>query len=276
MAVLSDQVAIVTGGGHGIGHAISIALAAAGAHVVVAGRRVSALDQTVAEIRQAGGLAGKCVCDVAEREQVEAMVESTLLVHGKIDLLVNNAGRLRAFGPVWEADPDEWLLDVKTNLYGTFLCCRSVLPSMIERKSGKIINMSGGGASGPLLYRSAYGASKAAIVQFSESLNKEAEPHGIKVYAMGPGLVFTELTRTHVEDPYLSRLIPEFQELFSSGQHVPPTVAAELVVFLASPEGDRLAGRFISATSDYREIARRADEVIARDLYVNRRRTFES
>jgi NAD(P)-dependent dehydrogenase (short-subunit alcohol dehydrogenase family) len=275
MSILSGQVAIVTGGGHGIGHAISVALGAAGAQVVVAGRRVSALDETVAEIRQAGGLASKCVVDVSERDQVEAMVESTLLVHGQIDLLVNNAGRLHAFGPVWEADPDEWLLDVKTNLYGTFLCCRSVLPAMIARKTGKIINMSGGGASGALLYRSGYGASKAALVQFSESLNKEAAPHGIRVYVMGPGLVLTEITKTHVDIPYVRNLLPEFEQRFASGQHVPPTLAAELVVFLASPEGDPLAGRFISATEDYREVARRVDEVVERDLYVNRRRTLK-
>lgn len=274
MNALGDKVAIVTGGGHGIGRAISLELAANGASVVVAGRRVEALEQTVEDIRKAGGSAEVSIVDVTNQEQVEACMAQAVATHGRIDVLVNNAGRLMGFGPVWEADPAEWLLDVKTNLFGTFLCCQAALKYMIERKSGRIMIMAGGGATGPLLYRSGYGASKAALVRFAETLHEEAKGHGIKVFAMGPGLVQTEITQTHVDIPYVRNLLPEFERAFAEGRHVPPTLAARLSVFLASGKGDALAGRLLSATEDYQEVARRSDEVVAKDLYTLRRRAL--
>jgi NAD(P)-dependent dehydrogenase (short-subunit alcohol dehydrogenase family) len=276
MGALNGQVALVTGGGHGIGRSISEELAREGADVVVAGRRVSALEETVAAIRESGGSADAAIVDVSVEEQVEASVAETVARHGGIDLLVNNAGRLMGFGPVWEADPTEWWRDVTVNLFGTFLCCRAALRRMVERRHGRIIVFGGGGSTGALPYRSGYGASKAALVEFAETMQAEAGPYGVQVFAIGPGLVRTEITETHVTIPYVRQLLPEFERLFAEGRDVPPTLAARLCVFLAStPEADRLAGRFLSATEDYREIVRRADEVVERNLYVVRRRTID-
>lgn len=271
MAILEGQVAVVTGGGHGIGRAIAQELAAAGAHVVAAGRQVGYLEEAVELIRSVGGSASSFVADVTSVEQVEELMEKTVADHGKIDLLVNNAGRFMSIAPVVEADPANWWQDVTVNVYGTFLCCRAALRHMIQRRSGKIINMAGGGSTGPLPYGSGYGTSKAAVVRLSETLHQEVKPHGVDVYAISPGLVRTQMTQHQVDSPAGQRWLARIAQAFAEGRDVPPTLAGRLCVFLASTAGDRLGGRFILAAEDYETIAQRADEVVRDDLYTLRR-----
>ncbi|MBI3972857.1 MAG: SDR family oxidoreductase [Chloroflexi bacterium] len=271
MGVLAGQTAIVTGGGAGIGRGIAQELGAAGAHVVVAGRRGQHLDETVGLITAAGGSASATVADVTDVAQVDALMAGTVAGHGKLDLLVNNAGRFFSIGPVWDADPQNWWQDVTVNLYGTFLCCRSALRHMIERRSGKIVNLAGGGSLNAFAYGSGYGTSKAAIVRFSETVHQEAKEYGVNVYAISPGLVHTEMTQFQLDSPEGKQWLPRIHKMFEEGRNVPPALAGNLCVYLASPAGDHLGGRFIQSTEDYGRIAERVDEVVERDLYTLRR-----
>jgi NAD(P)-dependent dehydrogenase (short-subunit alcohol dehydrogenase family) len=274
MGELTGQIAVVTGGGTGVGRGIAQQLGAAGAHVIVAGRREQHLNDTVALLEAAGGSAGAIVTDVTDAAQVEALMARTVADRGKIDLLVNNAGRFASIAPVWEADPQNWWRDITVNLFGTFLCCRAAIPRMMERRSGKIVNLGGGGSLAGFAYGSAYGTSKAALIRFSESLHLEVRDYGINVYAISPGLVRTEMTQFQVDSPEGQRWLPHITRRFDERSDVPPALAGRLCVFLASKAGDRLGGRFLQATEDYGHVAEHVDEVMERDLYTLRRNTL--
>ena len=271
MGVLDGQVGVVVGGGLGIGRGIAQELGAAGAHVTVAARRANHLRDTVALIEGAGGSASAVPTDVTDLDQVASLMSQTVADQGKIDLLVNNAGRFYSIGPTWQADPDNWWRDMTVNVYGTFLSCRAAIPHMIERRSGKIINLGGGGARTAFPYGNAYGTSKAALVRFSETLHEEVKEHGIDVYTISPGLVRTEMTQFQLDSPEGKEWMPRISERFAAGQDVPPSKAGTLCVFLASTKGDRLGGRFLQAIDDYEGIAGQVNEVIDQDLYTLRR-----
>jgi NAD(P)-dependent dehydrogenase (short-subunit alcohol dehydrogenase family) len=264
-------VAIVTGGGVGIGRGIARELGRAGAHVVVAGRRAEHLTESVRLIEDASGSASSRVADITNAAQVDALIAETAASFGKLDLLVNNAGRFFSIAPVWEADPTNWWRDVTVNLYGTFLCCRAAAKQMIEQRAGKIVVMGGGGSLAAFPYASGYGTSKAALVRFAETLHREIRDYGVNVYAISPGLVRTEMTQFQLDSPEGQKWLPNIQKSFAEGRDVPPTLAGQLCVFLASPAGDQLGGRFIQARDDYRMIAEHAGDVIERDLYTLRR-----
>ena len=171
MAVdLSGQLAVVTGGTRGVGLAIAQALHSAGADVRTFSR--------------SGGV------DVADPEAVESAVTGL----GPVDLLVNNAGTFDAIGPVWSADPDAWHGDLQTSVLGAFNCSRVVLPGMIERGRGRIVNVSSGAATRPYPYGSGYAAGKAALLSFTETLAAETQEHGVAVFAITPGFVWTAMT----------------------------------------------------------------------------------
>ncbi len=148
---LAGQVAIVTGGGRGIGRAIAQALAAAGASVAGVARSADQLAETVSSITSANGRAIALTADVMDQSAIEHAVAQTEQQLGPVDLLVNNAGSLVAIGPLWEADPKEWWRDMEINLRGTFLCARAVLPSMVARRHGRIINTSAAALLDPCL-----------------------------------------------------------------------------------------------------------------------------
>lgn len=275
MGELDGQVAVVTGGGHGIGRAISLALAGAGAHLVVVGRQVAYLEETVALIVASGVAASLYVADVTQPEAVDEMVAQLAAAHGHIDLLVNNAGRYKTVGPVWEAEPADWWQEVTVNLFGTFNCCRAFLKHMVARGAGKVINLSGGGSLGPIPYSTAYVTAKAAIVRFTETVQQEVAAHGVNVYAIIPGFVKSEMTERLAESAEGRRWAPWIGERLARGEHYDPALAGRLCVFLASAAGDELGGRFLLAFEDYLTVAERAGEVIAADLYTLRRTTLD-
>jgi len=267
---LAGQVAIVTGGGRGIGRAIVLALAAAGAAVAAVSRTESQLRETVAAVEAQGGRAIASSSDVTDQAAVERMVADIEQRLGPIDLLVNDAGSFGAIGPVWEVDPQQWWRDVETNLRGPFLTCRAVLPGMIARRRGKLINLSGGGSTNAFAYGTGYGSSKAAIVRFSECLALETQEHNVKVYAMGPGLVRTEMTEYQLETPQGQKWLPRIGRMFEEGRDVPPERAGALAVFLASPAGDAFSGRAIGVGDDPEDLVARAEEIQRDDLYTLR------
>jgi NAD(P)-dependent dehydrogenase (short-subunit alcohol dehydrogenase family) len=265
---LDGQVAIVTGGGRGIGRAIAEGLADAGAAVAVLARSADEVAETVSRIERAGGRAIAVVADVTDQQAVREAVEQTARDLGTIDLLVNNAAVATPVGPVWEVDPDAWWRTVEVNLRGPFLCARAVLPGMIDRRAGRIVNIVAVAAFNTAPFMSAYGGSKAALVSFTDDLAAETREHGISVFAIRPGLVQTRMQDELTASPYVQRRRAGAPAL------VPPERAAEAVVFVATGKADALTGRFIDVTrDDVADLAARADEIVRSDLLAMRLRT---
>ncbi len=250
---LSGQVALVTGGGRGIGAGIARELAGAGMRVVVAARTHEQVEKVAREV---GGLA--LAVDVSDEASVARMVQETERQAGPIDLLVNNAGGgLSPDGPpIWEGeDAGAWWRVFEINMLGAYLCCRAVLPAMVARRGGRIVNVGSGGAYLPVtpgrVGSSAYGPSKAALGRFGEILAGQLSPHGVAVFTISPGLVRTALT----------------ERLGDDAPWTPPELATRLVRVLASGRADRLAGRYIHAEhDDIGELIARAGEIVAQDL----------
>ena len=268
---LAGQVAVVTGGGRGVGRAIAQCLAESGAVVVVAGRSVDHLTETVRLIEKAGGRALALETDVTDRQSVEALVETTQELLGPVDLLVNNAANLTV-APIWEADPDEWWHCVDVNLRGAFLCTRAVLPSMISRGRGRIVNLVSSSAYKDSPYMSAYVSSKAALIRFTSSLAAETKTHGLAAFAIHPGTVDTQMQKEY-RAQVASLGSQQRPASNSAPQYVPPERAGRLIEALASGRADRLSGRSIEVADDLEAMILRSEEIAEQDLFMLRRRT---
>jgi 3-oxoacyl-[acyl-carrier protein] reductase len=249
---LTGQVALVTGGGRGIGAAIARELAQAGMRVAVAARSRDQIGKVAEEI---GGIAVQA--DVSNRASVTDMVASVEGELGAVDVLVNDAGIAgpRETKPIWEEDPADWWRVFEVNVLGAYLCCRAVLPTMVERRGGRIINVGSGAAYLParpgMLAGSAYGPSKAALYRFGDVLAGQLAGHGIALFTISPGLVRSEMTASLPDD----------------APWTPPELAPRLLRVLASGRADRLSGRYLHAEhDDIEELIRRADEIREQDL----------
>lgn len=165
-----SQDAVVTGGGRGIGRVIAQQLAAAGVAVAIVARTSDQLEQTASLIKTAGGSVSAWAADVTDEKRINEIMAAVEESSGPITLLVNNAGRSSSSGPVWEGDPDEWWRDVEVNLRGPFLCTRAVLPGMISRRKGRIVNIASNVGIRPAPYATAYSCSKAALLRFTDSV----------------------------------------------------------------------------------------------------------
>jgi 3-oxoacyl-[acyl-carrier protein] reductase len=240
-------VALVTGGGRGIGERIARELAEAGMRVAVAARSEDQVQQVAEEI---GGLA--MVVDVSSRESVEAMVAQVERELGPVDLLVANAGVSGPRGKTWEVDPERWWQTHEINVKGVFLCCRTVIPGMIERGAGRIVITSSGAAYLPGSSGTAYSSSKAAVNRFGETLSNELAGYGIPVFPYSPGLVRSDMTEGVFPD---------------DAPWTPPELAPQLVRVLASGRADKLSGRYLHAEhDDVEDLIRRADQIQTDDL----------
>jgi len=190
---------------------------------------------------------------------------------GPVDILVNCAGSHETIGPVWETDPEQWWRDVETNLRGTFLCARSVLPGMVARRRGWIFNVASNSAIEPGPYVSSYAAGKAAVLRFTDSVAAETGRFGIRVFAIGPGQVHTAMTDYILNSPAGQKWLPEVRD-YPASLWVSPERAGQLVIFLATEEGDALSGRYIHVSDDVAELARSSERIRRDDLYVLRLR----
>jgi NAD(P)-dependent dehydrogenase (short-subunit alcohol dehydrogenase family) len=271
---LTGQVALVTGGGRGIGRAAAQALAAAGATVAVAARSGDQLEETVALIEGAGRRALAVPTDVTDRMAVARLVAAVEARLGPVDLLVNGAGAARVLGPLWETDPDAWWTEATVNLRGPLLCAHAVLPGMVARGRGRIVNLVSGAVYRPIPNFSAYVVSKTALARLTENLARETAAHGVAVFALIPGTVRTAMSEHLLESPEGRRWLGWFREAFDAGRDVPMARPIELLLTLASGRADALSGRVLSVHDDLRA-ALRQTEVVERDqLYALRVRSL--
>jgi NAD(P)-dependent dehydrogenase (short-subunit alcohol dehydrogenase family) len=260
-----DIVAFVAGGGRGIGRACAVALARAGARVVVIARTASELEQTVETIFAPGGAAMSHTADVRDSRAVGDAVARTLTAWGRIDLLLNNAGMLGPIGPFVGSDDATWWQTLESNLRGPTLCIRLVLPGMLARRAGRIINLSSGAATRAVPNLSAYVVSKTALTRLSECLALELGGEGITVFSLHPGVVRTHLSEAAASSVEGERWIPWFRRYFDAGQDIAAEVAARTVVEIAAGRADALTGRFIDASAGLDRLLERAEHVVALD-----------
>jgi NAD(P)-dependent dehydrogenase (short-subunit alcohol dehydrogenase family) len=244
---LTGQVALVTGGGRGIGASIARELADAGARVAVAARSRDQVDEVAREI---DGLAVEL--DVTDQAAVERAVAETERELGPIDLLAANAGIGSGEDEPWESDPAEWWRTHEVNVLGVYLTARAVIPGMLERGRGRIVVTGSGAGYLPGASNTGYTSSKAAANRLAETLANALEDTPVRVFLISPGLVRTEMTEGHFAD---------------DAPWTPPELAPRLVRVLASGRADALAGRYIHAEhDDIENLIRRADEIREQDL----------
>jgi NAD(P)-dependent dehydrogenase (short-subunit alcohol dehydrogenase family) len=266
---LEGRIAFVTGAGRGIGRAMALELAERGAAVAAVARSSAQIDQTRDDIVAAGGRAISVTCDVADPASVAAAVATVDDAYGPVDVLVNNAATNQVFGPLWEVDADRWWAEMAINLRGPMLCAAAVLPSMVARGQGCIVNVVSGAAKGPFPYNASYAMAKAGLVRMTDTLAAEAGPHGVKVFALSPGAIDTDMCRSLMASPEAQQWIPETVERLPS-IFISPTVPAEAVAFIAEGRADALSGRWLEAFDDLPAIVARADEVAAENLFTLR------
>ena len=269
---LRGKAAIITGAGKGIGRGIARAYASEGAKLVLVSRTLGQVESAAEEARASGAEASALAVDVANPDNVRRMVDHTLERYSRVDVLVNNAAILGPVGPLHLNDADHWTQAININVTGLMLCCHAVLPHMIEQGGGKIINLSGAGVTRASETISAYGASKAAVVRFTETLALEMLPHNVSVNALGPGQIDTELLDPMAgDDSLIEPVMGAMVRRTKSGKGAPLEEAAALAVWLASDASDGLTGRLISATQeDWRELAARIPQIMASDQYTLR------
>jgi NAD(P)-dependent dehydrogenase (short-subunit alcohol dehydrogenase family) len=263
--ILARMVALITGGGRGIGRAIALRLAKNGFDVAIASRSPAELAATA---KEAGGKTLAIAADVSHASEVKGMVQRTESELGPIELLVNNAGIAGPMGPFWETDPDEWWRCEEVNVRGPMLCSHAVLPGMMRRNAGRILNLSSGAGVRAVPNMGAYALSKAAMMRFSEQLALELAPHGIQVFAIRPGVVRTQMVeavRSHV---------PVVQKFLDEGRDVPPEATADLVEYIASGKADALSGCVLSVEENWNEMVRRSEEIRRDQMCVLRLKEF--
>lgn len=268
---LAGQVGIVTGAARGLGRAFALGLGQAGMSVAITDRREDELKETLQLLQGSGGKSVAIAADVSDAQEVTALVKSVEQKLGPIDLLVNNAAVAGPAGPTWESDPQAWWHCQEVNLRGPFLCCHAILPGMIERKKGRIINVASAAGTVSVPYLSAYVTSKAALIRFTETLAFEVRPHGISVFAMHPGAV-----QTPMNEELLAKAgrqwRPWLEYVFQQGQDQTTEPGTNMVLFLASGKADSLSGRLFMVPDDPADLVSRADEIRQKDLYALRLR----
>jgi NAD(P)-dependent dehydrogenase (short-subunit alcohol dehydrogenase family) len=244
---LEGKNAIVTGGGSGLGRVMCLALAEAGANVVIAGRRPGPIHETAEMIRKIGPEATAIPSDVIDSKQVNNLVEKAIAKFGQIDILINNAGIAKGVDPsgndplttkmkpIWELTDEEWIYSINTNLTGTFYCCRAIARHMVEHKNGKIINLSSAGALRAGKGNFGYGSAKGAIISFTKALAITFAGDNIQANCIIPGFIPIE------------EMAPEIRErssrFFPMQRFADPSEIGPLAVFLASSASDYITGQ---------------------------------
>jgi NAD(P)-dependent dehydrogenase (short-subunit alcohol dehydrogenase family) len=258
MIDLKDQTAVVTGGSRGLGRVFAQTLAKAGARVVVIARNADELNQAVDSI---GQNAQAFPADITDARALDSIFSQI----GPVDLLVNNAGILGPIGPFWEVDFDAWWQAMEVNVRGALLCTRAVLPQMIARRRGRIVNIVTGAV--PAAYLSPYMSSKTALVRATECLAGETKPHGIALFSVAPGTVKTDMSMHSAHSQEGRQWIPWFRRIFDEHLDLPPEKPAQLLLELASGKADSLSGLYLTPFDNLDDILQNLAKVEAEKLH---------
>lgn len=261
---LDGQIAVVTGGGRGIGRAIAVTLASAGMRVAVVARSSSETNDTVELIRRSGGHAHAYTVDITDARRVQATLAQVELALGGVHLLVNNAAQVGPIGPFHETDLERWWAAMDVNLRGALQCTRALLPGMIARGLGRVVNIVTSAV--PFAYLSSYVTSKTALIRFTEIIAAELQPHGVKAFAVMPGTVRTAMSEYSLNSSEGREWLPWFQRLFAEGLDVCPEVPAHFVLELARGRADALSGRVLAARDDLGALTASTPEIQANKL----------
>jgi NAD(P)-dependent dehydrogenase (short-subunit alcohol dehydrogenase family) len=274
---LKGRAAIITGGSQGFGMAVAQAYVSAGASVLLCAREPSVLDEAGAKLRAVAG-AGQIIAtqtaDVSQALDVKQLVDTALTLFPQIHILVNNAGVYGPKGLIEDVDWSDWVKAIEINLFGSVLLCRAVLPHFKANRYGKIVQLSGGGATNPLPRISAYAASKAAIVRFAETLAEEVRADKIDVNAIAPGALNTRLLDEVLEtgpgvvgESFYEKALKQKAEGGASLER-----GAALAVFLASSASDGVTGKLLSAIWDpWETLPEHLKDLVQTDAYTLRR-----
>ncbi|MES2219137.1 MAG: SDR family NAD(P)-dependent oxidoreductase [Pseudomonadota bacterium] len=252
---LAGRCAIISGASRGLGFEVARQFVLEGANVMLCARGAAELSQAQEELQKLAGTKTKVLAltaDVSQPGDINKLVTATIAEFGKVDVLVANAGIYGTKGPIEEVNWQEWSDAIDINLKGTVLQCREIIPHFKLNRAGKIIILSGGGATKPMPFLSAYAASKAAVVRFAETLAEEVKGFGIDVNTVAPGALNTRLL-DEVLAAGPNKVGKEFYEQSVKQQQkggTPLGVGAALCTFLASPQSDGITGRLISAVWD--------------------------
>ena len=275
--VLQGRTAIITGASQGLGLAIAMQYVAAGASVIICARDEGMLSEAADVLKRSASndqVISHIVADVAESESVDALIDFAIDKMGRIDILVNNAGIYGPKGPTDSVDWVQWVQALNVNLLGSVLMCRGVITHMKRQGYGKIVQLSGGGATNPLPNLSSYAVSKAGIVRFIETLAIEAAEYGIDANAIAPGALNTRMLDEvlasgpeAVGNEFYERAL---QQKASGGAGLEK--GANLAVFLGSAGSDGITGKLISAIWDpWEELDRYKADLEDSDIYTLRR-----
>lgn len=274
---LAGRAAVITGANRGMGLAIARAYAEAGADLLLCARDADLLEAARAEVAILCGPGQTVIAeeaDVSREEDVRRVADKAFSVFQAVHVLVNNAGIYGPKGPIEDNDWGEWVAALSVNLLGSVLMCRAFLPHFKAAKYGKVVQLSGGGATAPLPRLSAYAASKAAVVRFAETLAEEVREFGIDVNSIAPGALNTRLLDEILEagPEAVGRDFYDRSVKQKSSGGAPLDAGARLAVFLASAASDGISGKLISAVWDpWESFPSHADELNATDVYTLRR-----
>ena len=243
MGRLDNKVAIVTGGGSGIGKAISLEFAREGADVAIASRSLTKLEKVVDEIKALGRRSLAIATDVRVKEQVQDMVKQTVNEFGKIDILVNNSGVIRR-AVLWDVTEEDWDAMVDTNLKSVFLCTQAVAKQMMEQKYGKIVNIAsaaGRGCHQPWL--STYAATKAGVIELTRCYARDLGPYNVNVNAIAPGFIETPIIYINRTEEEVEKIRQFHRERAVVGRIGTPEDIAKLTVYLVSDDSSFISGQ---------------------------------
>ena len=274
---LSGRNAIVTGANRGFGFEVAKKFVQEGASVVICGRDPDQVSHAVSVLQgltSPGQTVAGLPLDVSKEESVKKLVDTAIARLGRIDIVVNNAGVYGPKGLIEDVDSGEWISAININLFSVFFMCKWILPHMKKNNAGKIINLSGGGATAPLPRISAYAASKAAVVRLTETLAEECKEYSIEINAVAPGALNTRLLDEVLESgpERVGKAFYEKALKQKSNGGTPLDLGAALCVYLASPESDGITGKLISAPWDpWQDLARYREDLKNTDIYTLRR-----
>ena len=241
---LQDKVAIVTGGGRGLGRSIALLFGKEGANVVIAAHNETQIEHVAQELRILRKNAIAVKTDVSDETQVRSLIRKVLETYGTIDILVNNAGSRGPIAPTHEISLAEWGETLRVNLTTAFLCSKTVLPTMMEKKSGKIINIATTLTPRPNM--NPYMVAKAGMISFAKQLSRELKEFNIQVNAIHPGVMDTRMQEEIRKAGTKAIGTDMFERLKEEGLLHSPDEPAKLVLFLASKAGDGITGEFLS------------------------------